>query len=235
LLGFIVGFMFANTVNMRGVQTARMDSRSSSAAIDQSSNPQSTHAPGEQSMEDVRASIEKAKNEPNNFEAQVKAAELFAQINRFDQAIKFLEQANQIKPDSYETVVQLGNMNHAARNFQEAERWYTIALAKKPEDIDVRTDLGLTFFLRNPPDLDRAIKEYRRSLEKNPKHEATLNNLAIALLKKGNTTEAQTVLTQLEKVNPKNEAIPKIRDDLNKLRSGTKTQASLGGTENNRQ
>ena len=38
------------------------------------------------------------------------------------------------------------------------------ALEKKSDDIDVRTDLGITFVERKNPDFDRAIKEFQASL-----------------------------------------------------------------------
>ena len=37
---------------------------------------------------EVASSLEKAKSEPNNFDAQLKAAELYYQIQRYDQAIE---------------------------------------------------------------------------------------------------------------------------------------------------
>ena len=39
------------------------------------------------------------------------------------------------------------------------------------------------FALRQPPDYDRAIAEFRRSLERDPRHEQTLQNLVFALTK----------------------------------------------------
>jgi tetratricopeptide (TPR) repeat protein len=231
LLGFIVGFMFANTVNSREPQHLHAAEQPSGMGGQSAMPPGAANNTGGDphgmSMEQIRASIDKAKNEPNNFEAQMKAAELYSQIGRYEQAITFLEQANKIKPDDYETVVRLANMNHAASKFEEAERWYTVALAKNPKDVDVRTDLGLTFYARNPPNIDRAIKEYNRALEIEPKHEATLNNLVLAHLKKGDATNAQATLAKLEEVNPKNEALPKMREELEKLRSGSKTQAAI--------
>jgi hypothetical protein len=39
---------------------------------------------------DVQAALTKARNEPNNFEAQLKAAELYYQIQRYDDSIAYL-------------------------------------------------------------------------------------------------------------------------------------------------
>ena len=70
---------------------------------------------------DVQAGIDKAKSEPNNFEAQMKAAELYYQIQRYDSALEYLKNANKLQPDNYEVIVQLGNTNFDAEHYEEAE------------------------------------------------------------------------------------------------------------------
>ena len=101
LLGFIVGFMFASSMSQK---QASQQATAASQAMPADHPPVGAggaQAPAQdpQAMrEQVTASIEKARNEPNNFEAQVKAAELYYQIQRYDQAIEFLLKANQLKP-----------------------------------------------------------------------------------------------------------------------------------------
>jgi tetratricopeptide (TPR) repeat protein len=87
--------------------------------------------------EQVTSQIEKARNEPNNFEAQIKAAELYYQIQRYDQAVEFLLKANQLKPTDYETVVVLGLVNLDAGHYDQAEKWYRAALKMKSDDVRV--------------------------------------------------------------------------------------------------
>jgi len=131
LLGFIVGFMFASSMSQRATQTA---SASQSLPAD--------HPPiGSQNARDpaamrqqVTAKIEKARNEPNNFDAQVEAAELYYQIQRYDQSIEFLLKANQLKPADYETVATLGLVNLDAGHFDQAEKWYRAAIKMKSDD-----------------------------------------------------------------------------------------------------
>jgi tetratricopeptide (TPR) repeat protein len=131
---------------------------------------------------DVTAVIQQARNEPTNFAAQMKAASLFAQINRFDQALEFYQKAYEIKKNDLSVLVALGNMNFDLKRYPEAERWYKEALKLNPSDVNVRTDLGLSYFLREPKQLDQAIAEYRTSLGYEPRHEQTLQNLLTALL-----------------------------------------------------
>ena len=110
----------------------------------------------QQVLAEVREAISKARDEPNNFEAQMKAAELYWHIQRYDQAIEFLLKANQIKPDSFETAVALGEVNLEAEHYDTAEKWYKAALMKKPDDKTVLA--GLAFIALQKHDAAAATK-----------------------------------------------------------------------------
>jgi len=112
-------------------------------------------------------------------------------------------------------LVALGNMTFDLKRYTEAERWYQEALKLNPRDVNVRTDLGLSYFLREPKEIDKAIAEYRTSLGYDPRHEQTLQNLISALVAKGDKAAARPYLQQLEQVNPNNQALPQLRTQLN--------------------
>ena len=57
----------------------------------------------------VMESIEKAKAQPRNYEAQMTAADLYYQIQRFDDAAKYYEIANRLKPEKNEPIIKAGN------------------------------------------------------------------------------------------------------------------------------
>jgi tetratricopeptide (TPR) repeat protein len=140
LLGFIVGFMFASSMSQKMQTTASMSLPMPSdhppvGAQNAGGNPDAVRA-------QVTADIEKARNEPKNFDAQVKAAELFWRIGRFDQAIEFLLKANELKPTDYNTVVTLGMVNYQAGHLEPAEKWLTAAQKMKPDDEQVRETLA---------------------------------------------------------------------------------------------
>lgn len=215
LIGAIGGFMFANSVN-RGALQPVPDAGTAVAASTTNPNLPPDHPPvgsfgGAQTqgtpLPQVTEAVEKAKKQPQDFEAQMTAGDLYYQIQRFDEAVKFYLQANKLKPKELEPIVKLGNSCFDAGKFEEAEKWYQNALAKEPNDINVRTDLGLTFFLREPRDIDRAIKEYQTSLAVDPDHEITLQNLFIAYREKNDTENMQKTLERLKKVNPNNPAV----------------------------
>src|SRR5688572_9498273 len=132
LLGFIVGFMFASSMSQK-MQTASTQSQNMPA-----DHPPVGSQTGGGNPDEVRAAvtadIEKARKEPQNFDAQVKAAELYYRIGRFDQSIEFLLKANQLKPTDYETVIGLGMVNLQAGHVEPAEKWLSAAIKMKPDD-----------------------------------------------------------------------------------------------------
>ena len=234
LLGVLVGYVFASTVNQRGYAPRAVASRVAAGQMPQDSELPPDHpavpsdgASAEQGVVSPadQALIERAEAEPNNFEAQMSAAAIHYRDRRFDEAIQLLMRANQLRPESRETIVALGNANFDSKRYEIAEKWYTAALVKDPKDINVRTDLGLTFLFRQAQDVDRAIKEIRRSLELNPRHEQTLQNMTVAQIKKGNYSEAETMLARLTEVNPGNPSLTKLRTDLEAARTSAKQPA----------
>jgi len=137
LLGFIIGFIFASTMNQRYGPGAPAAASTQNLPADhppiQGGDPQNP----QEIFKQVQASMKKAREEPNNFEAQVEAAKLEYRIERFDQAVEFLLKANQLKPNDYDVVVMLGAANLAGGHFDMADKWYKIALGKKPDDVGV--------------------------------------------------------------------------------------------------
>ena len=139
LLGFIVGFMFASSMSQRMAQT-----QTAAQSFPSDHPPVGAQNAGDPAAqrEQVMAQIEKARKEPTNFDAQIRAAELYYQIQRYDQAIEFLLKANQLKPADYETVAVLGVVNLDAGHFDQAEKWYRVAIKMKSDDVRVLAGLA---------------------------------------------------------------------------------------------
>jgi tetratricopeptide (TPR) repeat protein len=143
LLGFIIGFMFASSMNQR-VATGPSNQSSQNMPTDHPPvDSAGQNTPGQMQAE-VTSQLEKARQAPNDFDAQIKAAELYYQIQRYDSAIEFLLKANKLRPDDYQTVVLLGLVNLDAGHFDVAEKWYRAALAKKQDDVSVLAGLCAT-------------------------------------------------------------------------------------------
>jgi tetratricopeptide (TPR) repeat protein len=145
LLGFIVGFMFASSMSQKQA-SQQLAAASQGLPADHppiggqggqggASDPQGMRA-------EVASQLEKARNEPTNFDAQISAAKLYYQIQRYDQAIEFLLKANTLKPTDYQTVVFLGVANLDAEHYETAEKWYRAALKMKSDDVQVLSGLA---------------------------------------------------------------------------------------------
>ncbi len=220
IVGLVVGFVFANSVNQTTIETTSAQTTTGST-----SNPAipPDHPPLGTSMGDatqtapipqVMESIEKAKQQPQNYEAQMTAADLYYQIQRFEDAAKYYEVAAKLKPADAEPLIKAGNAHFDAEKYETAEKWYLLALEKEPKNLGVRTDLGLTFYLRTPRDIDRSIKEYKFALDIEPNHEITLQNLAIAYNEEGDKDNLRTTIEKLKKINPNNPAVTRLEGTL---------------------
>jgi tetratricopeptide (TPR) repeat protein len=218
VIGFIGGFFLANKINRdAGIALPNQQTVTNSPVLPNNPQVQSAEikdAPKGAMIPDIAEKLDKATKEPDNFDAQIAAGEMYARIKKFDKAIEFFEKANKIKPDDYKTIVKIGNANFDFNKYEVAEKWYESALKINPDDVNVRTDLGLTFYLREPKDIERAIKEYQTSLSKDPNHELTLQNLAAAQSVKGDKQGLQETLSKLEKVNPNNPVFQKSNQEL---------------------
>ncbi len=145
-------------------------------------------------------------------------------------AVRLLKRAWQSEPKDYDTIVLVGNalfdLGQAddLTRLVEARSFYEKALAVKPGDVNVRTDLGLTYYFAKPSDPQRAISEYRKSLALDARHEMTLQNLSAALITTGAFAEARQRIEELQGVDAANPALPNLRAQLVQAENAAKEQ-----------
>jgi tetratricopeptide (TPR) repeat protein len=228
LVGFIVGFFYANHYNKTATPTMP-----TAGVPGMSGQLPPNHPPIGPDEAEITKTVQAADSSQDSFEAQVTAAGSLYRAGKLEDALKYYERAGKLKPDDYNVLVQLGNVNFdlgdhhlehqdAAQSnarFIEAGKWYERALAKNPSDVNVRTDYGLTYYKRQPKELDRAAAEYRKSLGVDPKHPQTLHNLTVTLMEKGDLNEAEATLRRLEQVVPDAPLIQTLRQEINNRRS----------------
>ncbi|MGZ8846082.1 MAG: tetratricopeptide repeat protein [Pyrinomonadaceae bacterium] len=137
LLGFIGGFLLASNISQREA-AVRATPTQSSQTLPADHPPvagDQTSGDGQQMLASVQTAMKQARENPNDFDAQVTAAKLQYQIGRYDQAIEYLLAANKVKPDDFNTLAMLGIANLDAGHFDAAEKWYRAALLKNPNDM----------------------------------------------------------------------------------------------------
>jgi tetratricopeptide (TPR) repeat protein len=209
LAGLIIGFLATNSYN-RSVLSSQNAPALPNSQMTGQQNPASQNQSG--MMPGVAEAIDKADKNPEDFDSQIKAGEMFRRIKNFEKSLFYYERANKAKPDDFQILVILGGVNFDLDRLNEAQKWFEKALAKNPNDVSVRTDYGLSFFLNQPKDIDRAIKEYKTSLSINPTYEPALQNLAVAYSEKKDAEGVKETIATLEKVNPNNQIIQRLKE-----------------------
>lgn len=121
-------------------------------------------------------------------------------------------------PRNFDLLVQLGNLYYDKRAYSPAADYYQRALALRPDEVNVRTDLGTAYWYSGFP--DKAIAEYKKSLQTDPNHPQTLFNMGVVYkdgLKK--PTEAIATWEKLLKVHPEYTDRQKVLDLIKAAKS----------------
>lgn len=229
LSGFIIGFLFANSQNRKQVEELNNEITNLKSV---SSKKQNQNNPDELTKEEIKSAISKADQNPNDLELQQKVGTYLYQYaasqrdsSYLTDVARILKRAAEGKPKEYELFVTLGNVlfdlwqNGKNNNYiLDARVWYQKALAIKSDDPNVRTDLGLTYFFAAPAEPEKAIVEFRKSLQIDIKHEPTLQNLIQALIMTKQFDEAQKRIEELRNVNPSNTSLTVLEEQLSKAK-----------------
>jgi tetratricopeptide (TPR) repeat protein len=232
--GFIIGFMICN--NFFYVRSgAAAPTTAATNQPDQAPADADPNEPRALTPEEIKNVIARADAKPDDRELQKNVA---FSLYRYASGIKditilpevrrLLERANQGNTTDADLMIVVGNVNFdIAQNsdgadFPKAREYYNKALVLRPNDPNVRTDLGLTYFFARPSDPARAIAEYRKSILLDPKHELTLQNLSSALIATGSLDEATKRIAELEAVNPSNPSLSDLHAQLAQKRNAAK-------------
>ena len=236
VLGFFIGFLMANSIGRRERDVARVGASSeqmmqaAGRQQQQSQNSQDGQSQSngaEPTEAQIRDAIARADEREQDIELQrnfgmalYRYASESGQAQYLPDVARMIKRAYDANPQDHDTTLMLANVlfdigqTTDRTRFREARTYYTKALAMKPDDVNARTDLGLSYYLDEPSDPQRAVAEYRKSLAINPRHEQTLQNLANALISMRKFDEAEKRIEELAAINPQNPALPNLRAQL---------------------
>lgn len=207
LVGLAAGFFTANSLNREQVAA-------SSQSTTANPNLSTVTVPVDGLQADVNSTLTAADSNPQDFAAQMKAGDMYAQIGRYEKAVEFYKRGVVINPSNFQANVVLANALFDSQKFEEAESYYSKALQIDPTDANARTDLGATLVERPNPDYDRAIAEFKTVRQADPTHLPSLYYLGIATLRKGDRNGAIEILKELEKAGPTSELAGRLRQNI---------------------
>ena len=235
IVGFIGGFVLANKLN--GTEIAELRAQTSQRPAANSNTAQSA-TPGSQptlTAEELREKIAEADRNSGNFIFQKDlgiALYRYAAMQQDEQmlteAARILERADSLKPRDFDVLVALGNAHfdigfykEDAASFQTARDVYTRALEIRPNDPDVQTDVGISYFIQQPPALDRAAAQLKKVTDANPNHGRSLQFLVQTYIKQNKLPDAEKALARLKSIEPSNPAITDLSTKLSAAQAGS--------------
>jgi len=135
--------------------------------------------------------------------------------------IQSLKDAVKKDPKNLSAWVELGNLYFDAGQPKEAIDAYRQYLAIKPDNSDVRTDMGIMY--RALGEFDRAIEEFKKAAQSDPKHVNSQYNIGIVLLHdKGDIKGAIKAWEDYLRVDPKSERAERVRAQMENLKKRAK-------------
>jgi len=132
--------------------------------------------------------------------------------------IEELKQTVRQNPTDLAAWVKLGNIYSDHHQYREAIEAYRQSLSIKPNDPDIRTNLGL--MLRSLGDEDGAIEEFKGAGRDDPKHTNSRYYLGLTWLQnKRKTQEAIQAWEDYLKVEPKGQRANQVRVEIERLKT----------------
>jgi tetratricopeptide (TPR) repeat protein len=132
--------------------------------------------------------------------------------------IQTLKEIVKKDPKNLPAWVELGNLYFDSDQPQEAIAAYRQYLAVKPDNPDVRTDMGIMY--RKLGQFDKALEEFKKSAQSDPKHANSRYNIGVVLLHdKQDIRGAIKAWEEYLKVDPKSERAQRIRAQIDKMKA----------------
>ena len=215
-VGFIISFFLTQNYNKSNAAPA---ATGTSAMTGGAGGQQAQQA----MMGQVQQVIEKAKNGPNDFQAQVEAAKVFNQIGRVAETADYLKKAYAIDPNKFNELGAagfLGQYYFDQKDYAQAETWFNRAIKADPKDADLYVALGETYVQREPPQPDQAIVQLQQALTIDQKNGHALGHLVEAYALKKDARGAEETVKRLKETDPTNQRISVLETLVADLKAG---------------
>jgi len=133
------------------------------------------------------------------------------------QQLQSLKEIIKKDPKNLPALVELGNLHFDTGQPKEAIETYSQYLAIKPDNADVRTDMGIMY--RALGDFDRAIEEFKKAAQSDPKHVNSRYNIGVVLLHDKNDIDgAVKAWEEYLKVDLKSEKALRVKAQIERMK-----------------
>ena len=216
MLGFIVSFVWTRDFNKRNAVVPIPSGTQAAAGAPGGNNQQAM-------MAQIRETMEKAKQNPNDFDAQLEAASAYDAIGRGKEAVDYLTRALEINPNEKRAVGicgYIGDYYFQQKAYVDAEKWFRKASEINPNMPDAYIEVAATYIERQPPNPDKAIQELQHALSLDPKSAHALEHLTEAYALKKDARSADDALARLKQADPGNKRLSQLQNMVTDLKAG---------------
>ncbi|HEV8486900.1 MAG TPA: tetratricopeptide repeat protein [Blastocatellia bacterium] len=215
MLGFIVSFIWTRDYNKRN------------AVSSSTSGATAAGAPGGDNqkamMGQIKEVMDRAKQNPKDFNAQIAAASAYDSIGRTKEAVEYLIKAIEVNPRDEQAAGICGYIAKYyfdQKAYPDAEKWFRRVSEINPSIPDAYVEVGATYIERQPPNPDKAIVEIQRALNLDPKNAHALEHLTEAYALKKDVRGADDAISRLKQAEPGNTRLPQLQNMVSDLKAG---------------
>jgi tetratricopeptide (TPR) repeat protein len=229
LAGFIGGFLLANSINRSEINSLRAQGGRQTPQSNSNSQQDQTL-----SDEELKSKIAEADKNPSNFAFQkdlgialYRYALMKQDKDILAESLRILERANSLNNRDFDVLVSLGNAHFDiafdkkdGAGFQKAREIYANALQVKPDDADVQTDIGISYFWQPSPDYNKAVATLEKIGAANPTHTRSMQYLARSYIKLGKFADAEKIVAKIKSINPNQDGLAELNSELAAAKGG---------------
>lgn len=231
-IGLIIGFFVASRLDRAELERLRTENEASKKRTTENAPEQTALTENE-----IAEKLGEAERRKEDFQFQkslgmalYRYAAIKQDADLLSKVQPVIVRAAELGPNDADVLNTAGNLffdlAYAKRDpagYQKARGFYERALAKRPDDPNVLTDLGLTYLLDEPPDYSQAAAKMQKAAELNPQDIRALQFGTQALIRLGRMDDARKNLQLLRSADPNNSSIKELSSMI-EAAAGQKTR-----------
>jgi len=152
---------------------------------------------------------------PESIDVLTTAGALAVRLERFSEALEYLERASKLAPNDKNIYHNIGLLNATMQRLPEAETAFRRVVEIDPDEADGWNDLAVV--LAHGTKIKDAKKTFEIAIGKNPNYEKSFENYIEFCICEKMREDGLAALEKLSQMNPGNSNIPCWRETLDKL------------------